>query len=151
VNGSFHYRDGRSALRGRGRRAGRRRVRHAALRVQRGHAILDRYREFAERVRDLDPLIAYSVKANGNLSVLRLLARAGAGADIVSGGELHRARLAGIPADRIVFSGVGKTVTELAAALDAGIIAFNVESEGRAARCRNSRRPWARARRSRCA
>jgi diaminopimelate decarboxylase len=70
------------------------------------------------------------VKANGNLAVLRLLAEAGAGADIVSGGELFRARLAGIAADRVVFSGVGKTVTELAAGLEAGIYAFNVESEG---------------------
>jgi diaminopimelate decarboxylase len=75
-------------------------------------------------------LIAYSVKANGNLAVLRALASLGAGADIVSGGELYRARLAGIPADRIVFSGVGKTVTELGAALTEGIYGFNVESEG---------------------
>src|SRR5690606_13297857 len=78
----------------------------------------------------VDRLIAYSVKANGNLSVLRLLAEQGAGADIVSGGELHRALLAGVPPERIVFSGVGKTVVELAAALDANIYAFNVESEG---------------------
>lgn len=92
--------------------------------------IRERYRAFAGAFASLDPLIAYSVKANGNLSVLKLLADEGAGADIVSGGELHRARLAGIPAERIVFSGVGKTVTELAAALDAGIHAFNVESEG---------------------
>ena len=78
----------------------------------------------------LDRLLAYSVKANGNLSVLRVLARAGCGADIVSGGELHRALLAGIPADRIVFSGVGKTAAELDAAIAAGILCFNVESEG---------------------
>jgi diaminopimelate decarboxylase len=78
----------------------------------------------------VNPLIAYSVKANGNLAVLRLLGEAGAGADIVSGGELFRARAAGIAADRIVFSGVGKIITELAAALEAGIYAFNVESEG---------------------
>jgi diaminopimelate decarboxylase len=94
------------------------------------HAILGRYAAFRDAFAAVDPLIAYSVKANGNLSVLRLLARAGAGADIVSGGELHRARLAGVPPDRIVFSGVGKTITELAAGLDAGIYAFNVESEG---------------------
>ncbi|HSJ25041.1 MAG TPA: diaminopimelate decarboxylase [Longimicrobiales bacterium] len=94
------------------------------------HAIVSRYMAFRDAFAAVDPLIAYSVKANGNLSVLRLLADAGAGADIVSGGELHRARLAGIPPDRIVFSGVGKTITELAAALDAGIHAFNVESEG---------------------
>jgi diaminopimelate decarboxylase len=93
-------------------------------------AILGRYHAFADAFGELDPLIAYSVKANGNLAVLRLLADAGAGADIVSGGELYRARLAGVPTDRIVFSGVGKTVTELAAGLEAGIYAFNVESEG---------------------
>ena len=94
------------------------------------NAILDRYRAFTGAFAELDPLIAYSVKANGNLAVLRLLAGAGAGADIVSGGELHRARLAGMPSERIVFSGVGKTITELAAGLDANIYAFNVESEG---------------------
>jgi diaminopimelate decarboxylase len=70
------------------------------------------------------------VKANGNLSVLRTLCEQGAGADIVSNGELYRAQLAGIPPDRIMFSGVGKTITDLAAALDAGIYAFNVESAG---------------------
>jgi diaminopimelate decarboxylase len=93
-------------------------------------AILSRYRAFDEAFAPLPRLIAYSVKANGNLSVLRLLAEAGAGADIVSGGELHRALLAGMPADRIVFSGVGKTINEMAAALRAEILAFNVESEG---------------------
>lgn len=92
--------------------------------------LLDRYDEFDAAFAPLDRLIAYSVKANGNLSILRLLCERGAGADIVSGGELHRARLAGVPADRILFSGVGKTVTELAAGLEAGIYAFNVESEG---------------------
>lgn len=93
-------------------------------------SILSRYNEFNSAFDGIDRLIAYSVKANGNLSLLRLLAEQGAGADIVSGGELHRALLAGIPAERIVFSGVGKTVVELAAGLDAGIYSFNVESEG---------------------
>jgi hypothetical protein len=93
-------------------------------------AIESRYRELDAALAPVPHLIAYSVKANGNLGVLRTLAAMGAGADIVSGGELHRALLAGIPAERIVFSGVGKTVHELAAALRAGIYAFNVESEG---------------------
>lgn len=93
-------------------------------------AIRERYHEFDAAFGGVDKLIAYSVKANGNLGVLKLLGEMGAGADIVSAGELHRARLAGIPGDRIVFSGVGKTVTELAAGLDAGIYSFNVESEG---------------------
>lgn len=74
-------------------------------------------------------LTAFSVKACSNLSVLRVLAAEGSGADIVSGGELERALRAGIPPDRIVFSGVGKTVDEMRAALSAGIHQFNVESE----------------------
>jgi diaminopimelate decarboxylase len=74
-------------------------------------------------------LIAYSVKANGNLAVLKTLARLGAGADVVSGGELVRALRAGIPPGKIVFSGVGKTRAEMAQALEAGIHQFNVESE----------------------
>lgn len=100
------------------------------LYIYSGRTIVDRFREFDAAFRPLDPLIAYSVKANGNLSILRLLGREGAGADIVSGGELYRALEAGIPAERIVFSGVGKTVPEMAAALEAGIFGFNVESEG---------------------
>ncbi len=74
-------------------------------------------------------LIAFSVKANGNLAVLNTLARLGAGADVVSGGELAKALAAGIPGNKIVFSGVGKTRDEMRAALDAGIHQFNVESE----------------------
>jgi len=73
-------------------------------------------------------LVAYSVKANPNLAVLELLARAGAGADIVSGGELYRARRAGVPAGRIVFTGVGKSRDELRQGIEAGIMSFHVES-----------------------
>lgn len=78
----------------------------------------------------VDHLIAYSVKANGNLSILRTLQELGCGADVTSGGELFRARRAGIPAERIVFAGVGKTRSEIAMALREGILAFNVESRG---------------------
>jgi len=74
-------------------------------------------------------LVAFSVKANGNLAVLKTLGRLGAGADVVSGGELKKALAAGIPPQRIVFSGVGKTAPEMRAALEAGIHQFNVESE----------------------
>ena len=74
-------------------------------------------------------LVAFSVKANGNLAVLTTLARLGAGADVVSAGELAKALAAGIPANKIVFSGVGKTREEMRAALEAGIYQFNVESE----------------------
>ncbi len=76
-----------------------------------------------------EPLIAYAVKANPNLSVISTLAQAGAGADVVSGGELARALAAGVPPQRIVFSGVGKTRDELVAALTAGIYQINVEGE----------------------
>ena len=75
------------------------------------------------------PLIAYAVKANPNVSVIRTLARLGAGADTVSEGEIRRALAAGVPAERIVFSGVGKTAEELAFALDVGVAEINVESE----------------------
>lgn len=75
------------------------------------------------------PLVAYAVKANPNKSVIATLARMGAGADVVSSGELRRALAAGVPADRIVFSGVGKTREELSEALELGIFQFNLESE----------------------
>ncbi len=75
------------------------------------------------------PLIAFAVKANPNRAVLATLARAGLGADVVSGGELLRARAAGIAADRIVFSGVGKTEAEMRLGLEQGIFQFNIESE----------------------
>jgi diaminopimelate decarboxylase len=76
-----------------------------------------------------EPLIAYAVKANPNVNVLRVLAELGAGADTVSEGEVRRALAAGVPADRIVFSGVGKTDAEIAFALEAGVAEINVESE----------------------
>jgi diaminopimelate decarboxylase len=75
------------------------------------------------------PLIAYALKANANLAVVRTLARLGAGADTVSEGEIRRALAAGVPAGRIVFSGVGKTAAELAFALDVGVAEINVEAE----------------------
>ncbi|HEY0314982.1 MAG TPA: diaminopimelate decarboxylase [Sphingomonas sp.] len=75
------------------------------------------------------PLVAFAVKANPNAAVLSVLARMGCGADVVSGGELKRALAAGIPAERVVFSGVGKTAEEMALALEAGIGQFNLESE----------------------
>ena len=76
-----------------------------------------------------EPLIAYAVKANSNVAVLRTLARLGAGADVVSEGEIRRALAAGVPPERIVFSGVGKTAGEIAFALEAGVCEINVESE----------------------
>ncbi|MBT3629621.1 MAG: diaminopimelate decarboxylase [Rhodospirillaceae bacterium] len=90
-------------------------------------AFAARYRAFSEAVGDA--LVCYSVKANDNLAVLRCLGQEGAGVDIVSGGELARALAADIAPDKIVFAGVGKTASEMADALDAGIRQFNVESE----------------------
>ncbi len=88
------------------------------------------FRVFSEALAELDdPLIAFAVKANPNRSVVATLARMGAGADVVSLGELRRAIAAGVPADRIVFSGVGKTREELSEALALGIYQFNLESE----------------------
>ncbi len=89
-----------------------------------------RCQAFHTAFRDVDFLLAYSVKANGNLAVLRRLASLGSGADIVSGGELHRCLAAGMPAERIYFAGVGKRRDEMVAGLEAGIGAFHVESAG---------------------
>lgn len=92
-------------------------------------ATLERhYRVFAEAFGGHDVLVCYSVKANSSLAVLATLAKLGAGMDVVSEGELRRARAVGVPAARIAFSGVGKTKEEMAFALREGIFAFNVES-----------------------
>lgn len=87
------------------------------------------YQVFRGAFAGLDALVCYAVKANSNQAVLATLARLGAGMDVVSEGELRRARAAGVPGRRITFSGVGKTEREIAAALDEDILCFNVESE----------------------
>jgi len=91
--------------------------------------ILANYRAYDDTLQGAPHTICYAVKANGNLAILRLLARAGAGFDIVSGGELYRVLKAGGDPGKVVFSGVGKTAEEIDAALAAGIFAFNCESE----------------------
>ncbi|HJS30502.1 MAG TPA: diaminopimelate decarboxylase, partial [Alphaproteobacteria bacterium] len=91
--------------------------------------LLARYRDFERAFAGLKATICYALKANGNQAVVATLARAGAGADIVSEGELKRALAAGVPPERIVFAGVGKSEGEMRAALAAGIKQFNVESE----------------------
>lgn len=98
------------------------------LYVYNGDHIRKRFRAVRDAFAPLDLLVAYSVKANPNLEVLRLLAREGAGADIVSGGELYRTQLAGIDPKRVVFAGVGKTRDEMRYALEQGIMAFHIES-----------------------
>ncbi|MBS0486373.1 MAG: diaminopimelate decarboxylase [Proteobacteria bacterium] len=91
-------------------------------------AIRQRIHALTTALHGLDAQVCYAVKANSNLAILQLMADAGFGADIVSAGEMLRAVCAGIPAQRIVFSGVGKSADEIAQALDAGIARFNVES-----------------------
>ena len=86
------------------------------------------YDVFADAFADVKALICYAMKANSNQAVIKTLAGFGAGADVVSEGELKRARVAGIAPDKIMFSGIGKTESELAAAVDAGILCVNVES-----------------------
>ena len=93
-------------------------------------ATLERhYRVFADAFGDVDALVCYAMKANSNQSVLRTLAKLGAGSDVVSGGELKRALAAGFPPEKILFSGVGKTEAELRQALSENILCINVESE----------------------
>ena len=92
------------------------------------HTIVDHFQKLARAFRSLKPLICFSVKANGNLAILKLLVEQGAGLDIVSGGELFRARRAGCPGNRIVFASVGKRPEEIRQALAANIACFNVES-----------------------
>ena len=86
------------------------------------------YRVFADALNGLDASICYAVKANSNIAVIAALARLGAGADVVSIGEMKRALVAGVPAANILFSGVGKTEDEMASALKAGVLQINVES-----------------------
>src|SRR5467141_4468960 len=87
------------------------------------------YKVFAGAFADVRALVCYAMKANSNQAVIKTLARLGAGADVVSEGELLRARAAGIPPEKIMFSGIGKTAGELALAVDEGILCVNVESE----------------------
>ena len=87
------------------------------------------YRVFDEALAGMPHLVCYAMKANSNLAVVALLGALGAGMDVVSGGEYRRARAAGVPGERIVFSGVGKTREEMRLALEGGVRQFNVESE----------------------
>jgi diaminopimelate decarboxylase len=92
-------------------------------------ALTGRYRDFTAALAGLPVTVCYALKANSNQAVIATFARLGAGADIVSAGELKRALAANVPPQKIVFAGVGKTEAEMALALDAGILQFNVESE----------------------
>ncbi len=90
--------------------------------------LLDHYQKIKQAFKSINPLICFSVKANSNIAVLRLLANAGAGMDVVSGGELYRARKAGASPKRIVYAGVGKSEKEIGEAIRLGILCFNAES-----------------------
>ena len=87
------------------------------------------FQVFDEALAGMDHLVCYAMKANSNLAVIKLIAAMGAGMDVVSGGEYLRAKAAGVPGERIVFSGVGKTREEMRLALEGGIRQFNLESE----------------------
>lgn len=87
------------------------------------------YRVFSDALKDVNSLICYAVKANTTLAIIKTLAREGSGADVVSGGEINAALAAGVPAQKIIFSGVGKTTEEIEYALSQDIFQFNVESE----------------------
>ena len=91
--------------------------------------LLRHFKAFDDALEGMDHLVCYAMKANSNQGVLRTLAQAGAGMDVVSAGEYLRAKAAGVPGDKIVFSGVGKTAAEIKLALEGGIRQFNVESE----------------------
>ena len=91
--------------------------------------LLRHFRLFDEALSGMDHLVCYAMKAASNQAILKTLAAEGAGMDVVSGGEYARARAAGVPSDRIVFSGVGKTRDEMRTVLAGGIRQFNVESE----------------------
>ncbi len=91
--------------------------------------LVNHYTRLAEAFAPLDPLICYSIKSCSNLTICRTLAECGAGMDLVSGGELHRAQLAGVDPARCVYAGVGKTDSEIRESLEAGVGWFNIESE----------------------
>ncbi len=97
------------------------------------------YKVFSGAFADVDALVCYAMKANSNQAVIATLAKLGAGADVVSGGELLRARAAGVPPEKIMFSGVGKTADELALAVDQNILCVNVEFGARARTARQHR------------
>ena len=110
------------------------------------------YRVLAEAFAGQDAVICFAVKSNSNQAVLATMAREGAGMDVVSEGELRRARAAGVPAEKIIFAGVGKSREEMAYALNEGIYSFNVESLGAFGCCREPGQDGARCdpRQSRC-
>ena len=125
---AFEYRDGRLMAEGVALERVAREV-GTPVYVYSAAAMREAYRAYARAFAPIGAEICYALKANDNLAVVRMLAREGAGADVVSEGELRRALAAGVAPSRIVFSGVGKSESEMAFALDEGIGQFNVESD----------------------
>ncbi|MCO7515337.1 diaminopimelate decarboxylase [Pseudomonas guariconensis] len=124
---AFNYRDGELFAEGVALSAIAERFGTPTYVYSRAH-IEAQYRSYADALEGTSHLVCFAVKANSNLGVLNLLARLGAGFDIVSGGELERVLAAGGRADRVVFSGVGKTRQDMRRALEVGVHCFNVES-----------------------
>ena len=124
---AFQYRDGELFAEGVALSAVAERFGTPVYVYSRAH-IEAQYHAYADALQGVDHLVCYAVKANSNLAVLNVLARLGAGFDIVSGGELERVLAAGGRADRVVFSGVGKTRVDMRRALEVGVHCFNVES-----------------------
>ncbi len=124
---AFNYRDGELFAEGVGLSAIAERYGTPTYVYSRAH-IEAQYRSYADALQGTEHLVCFAVKANSNLGVLNVLARLGAGFDIVSGGELERVLAAGGRADRVVFSGVGKTRDDMRRALEVGVHCFNVES-----------------------
>ena len=124
---AFNYRDGELFAEGVGLSAIAERYGTPTYVYSRAH-IEAQYRSYADALQGTEHLVCFAVKANSNLGVLNMLARLGAGFDIVSGGELERVLAAGGRADRVVFSGVGKTRDDMRRALEVGVHCFNVES-----------------------
>ena len=98
------------------------------LYIYSANAFLDRFLKLKNAFKELSPLICFSVKSNSNLAILRLLSKAGAGMDVVSGGELFRTFKSGCPASKVVYAGVGKREDEIIYAIKKGIKFFNIES-----------------------
>ena len=128
IKSTFGYKDGSLTVDSTVRVADITEVAGTPVYIYSADAMLGALRELQAALKGIPSLVCFAVKANSNIHILKLLGDAGAGMDLVSSGELRRALLAGVPGERIVFSGVGKTAPEMEEALKAGIYSFNVES-----------------------
>lgn len=146
---AFNYRDGELLAEGVALSAIAERFGTPTYVYSRAH-IEAQYRSYTDALQGVEHLVCFAVKANSNLGVLNILARMGAGFDIVSGGELERVLAAGGRADRVVFSGVGKTREDMRRALEVGVHCFNVESSDELERLQVVAAEMGKVARSRC-